>query len=110
MSTGEVLGLGFMRESEALSAGFIKNNKVYSDSDETNLDFPIGTVVAAYFGDVLKPNLNSSKAIGIRINYLYAFYSTDISEVIPLSGVWRSRGMSGATSTNKYVYIYQRTQ
>lgn len=84
---------------------------IYTGSDHANTSFPIGTVVAAYFGsgaparaasDAIRID-NSGDASGPQ------YSSNAAGSGSALAGTWRSRGRCGQDSGPIYWYLFQRT-
>lgn len=73
-------------------------NQVYTGSDSSNLDYPIGTTLAVYT-DVRVYARNASNAIRRSTATNYEFCDSVVSGTT-LTGTWRARGvMSGMTFT-----------
>lgn len=95
-------------EAALIALGFLKDNKVYTEFNINNINYPIGTTLLVV--SVAIVNRNASNAIKYRTNNDQNFIDSTYGGGVPLSGTWKSRGkMYGNDGSATTLYLYQRT-
>ncbi|PKL19472.1 MAG: hypothetical protein CVV49_00085 [Spirochaetae bacterium HGW-Spirochaetae-5] len=99
---------GFLKDASAVAAGFLKENKVYTGSVNSNINFPIGSIISArdianmMNGDVAR---NQSFIVKYSTDNIYE-YNFQYDNGVALSGTWYCRGRN--SSVAPFSFIFQR--